>query len=217
MRCFRVSPSRNSMARNGCPSSCPISWMVQMLGWLRAEAARASRRKRSNACGSCATSYIVRKKFKGDKSAERDVLSLVDHAHTAAPEFLDNAVVRDSTPDHTRPIVVWSITGGKSYVGEKGKSMKAVELAGSGPRLECQHGSYTMTIANWRVTISLKGRWPRMSISIHPELETKLRARAQAEGLSVEAYLERLVRADQSAEDELTALALRGTRLRRTD
>ncbi len=68
--------------------------------------------------------------------------------------------------------------------------MKAVELAGSGPRLECQHGSYTMTIANWRVTISLKGRWPRMSISMHPELETKLRARAQAEGLSVEAYLE---------------------------
>jgi len=29
-----------------------------------------------------------------------------------------------------------------------------------------------------------------MSISMHPELETKLRARAQAEGLSVEAYLE---------------------------
>jgi len=49
-----------------------------------------------------------------------------------------------------------------------------------------------------------------MSISIHPELETKLRARAQDEGLTVEAYLERLVRADQSAEDELTALALEG-------
>ncbi len=49
-----------------------------------------------------------------------------------------------------------------------------------------------------------------MSISIHPELETKLRARAQAEGLTVEAYLERLVHAEQSAEDELTALALEG-------
>jgi antitoxin ParD1/3/4 len=49
-----------------------------------------------------------------------------------------------------------------------------------------------------------------MSISVHPELETKLRARAQAEGLTVEAYLERLVRAEQSAEDELTALALEG-------
>jgi toxin ParE1/3/4 len=49
-----------------------------------------------------------------------------------------------------------------------------------------------------------------MSITIHPELETRLRARAQAEGLSVEAYLERLVRADQSAEDELAALASAG-------
>jgi hypothetical protein len=49
-----------------------------------------------------------------------------------------------------------------------------------------------------------------MSITIHPELETKLRARAQAEGLTVEAYLERLLRAEQSAEDELTALALEG-------
>jgi hypothetical protein len=49
-----------------------------------------------------------------------------------------------------------------------------------------------------------------MSISLHPELESKLRARAQAEGLTVEAYLEHLVRSDQNAEDELTALALEG-------
>ncbi len=49
-----------------------------------------------------------------------------------------------------------------------------------------------------------------MSIIVHPELETKLRARAEAEGLSVEAYLESMVRADQHAEDELIALALEG-------
>ncbi len=49
-----------------------------------------------------------------------------------------------------------------------------------------------------------------MSITIHPELETKLRARAHAEGLTVEAYLDRWLRAEQSAEDELTALALEG-------
>ena len=49
-----------------------------------------------------------------------------------------------------------------------------------------------------------------MSISIHPELESKLRARAQAEGLTVEAYLERLVRTEQSVEEELTSLALEG-------
>jgi hypothetical protein len=49
-----------------------------------------------------------------------------------------------------------------------------------------------------------------MSISIHPELETKLRDLAQAEGLTVEAYVERLVRAEQSTKDELTELALAG-------
>jgi hypothetical protein len=49
-----------------------------------------------------------------------------------------------------------------------------------------------------------------MSIAIRPELETKIRVRAEAEGLSIEAYLERLVQADQQAEDELEALALEG-------
>lgn len=49
-----------------------------------------------------------------------------------------------------------------------------------------------------------------MSITINPELETRLRARAEAEGLTVEAYLERLVRADQQAEDEIGAMALEG-------
>ena len=49
-----------------------------------------------------------------------------------------------------------------------------------------------------------------MTITIHPEIERRLRARAEAEGLSVEAYVDRLVRADQEAEDELEALALEG-------
>ena len=49
-----------------------------------------------------------------------------------------------------------------------------------------------------------------MSITINPELETRLRARAQAEGISVETYVDRLLRADQQAEDELEALALEG-------
>jgi hypothetical protein len=49
-----------------------------------------------------------------------------------------------------------------------------------------------------------------MSITIHPELETKLRARAEAGGLTVEEYVERLIRADQQADDELEALALEG-------
>jgi hypothetical protein len=49
-----------------------------------------------------------------------------------------------------------------------------------------------------------------MSITLHPELESKLRARAEAEGLTVEAYLERVIQADEQAEDEITALALEG-------
>jgi hypothetical protein len=44
--------------------------------------------------------------------------------------------VRDSTPDHARPI-----TGGKSYVGEKGKSTKGVELAGSMNAFEARTGT----------------------------------------------------------------------------
>ena len=49
-----------------------------------------------------------------------------------------------------------------------------------------------------------------MSIPIQPDLETKIRARAEAAGLSIEAYLEQLIRADQQGADELEALALEG-------
>jgi len=49
-----------------------------------------------------------------------------------------------------------------------------------------------------------------MSITIQPELESRLRARAEAEGLTVEAYIERIARDDQAAEEELEALALEG-------
>jgi hypothetical protein len=49
-----------------------------------------------------------------------------------------------------------------------------------------------------------------MSITIHPDLEVRLRARAEAEGLSVEAYVERIARDDQQAEEELEAYALEG-------
>jgi hypothetical protein len=49
-----------------------------------------------------------------------------------------------------------------------------------------------------------------MSIVIPPGLETRLRAQAEAEGLTVEAYLERLVSTYERAEEELTSLALEG-------
>lgn len=49
-----------------------------------------------------------------------------------------------------------------------------------------------------------------MTITIDPKLEARLRERAEAEGLTVPAYLERLVQADQTAEEELESLALEG-------
>ena len=50
--CFRVSPSRNSITMNDRPLCRPISCITQILGWLRAEAACASRWKRAKACES---------------------------------------------------------------------------------------------------------------------------------------------------------------------
>jgi hypothetical protein len=49
-----------------------------------------------------------------------------------------------------------------------------------------------------------------MTIAIPPDLESRIRSRAEAEGLSIEAYLERLVRADQQGTEELEFLALEG-------
>jgi hypothetical protein len=49
-----------------------------------------------------------------------------------------------------------------------------------------------------------------MSIAIHADLESRIRLRAEAEGLSVEAYLERLVRSEQAGLEELESLALAG-------
>jgi plasmid stability protein len=49
-----------------------------------------------------------------------------------------------------------------------------------------------------------------MPITIRPELEAKLRARAEASGVSVEANLERIARDDQAAHEELESLAIEG-------
>ena len=49
-----------------------------------------------------------------------------------------------------------------------------------------------------------------MTITIDPKLEARIREKAEAEGLTVSAYVERLVSADQVAEEELESLALEG-------
>ena len=49
-----------------------------------------------------------------------------------------------------------------------------------------------------------------MTITLGPKLETRIREKAEAEGLTVDAYVERLVSADQDAEEELETLLLQG-------
>src|ERR1017187_1050357 len=47
-----------------------------------------------------------------------------------------------------------------------------------------------------------------MTITINPIVEQRIRERAEAEGLSVTAYIERLVDSDQSGEEDLEGFAL---------
>ena len=49
-----------------------------------------------------------------------------------------------------------------------------------------------------------------MTITIDATIEARLRERAEAVGLTIADYVERLVKADQSAEEELEGLALEG-------
>ena len=49
-----------------------------------------------------------------------------------------------------------------------------------------------------------------MTITIDPKLEARTREKVEAEGLTVSDYLERLVSADQTAEEELESLAHEG-------
>jgi hypothetical protein len=49
-----------------------------------------------------------------------------------------------------------------------------------------------------------------MIISIQPALEAKLRDKAKAEGITVEAYVERLLLLEELADSELESLALEG-------
>jgi hypothetical protein len=52
----------------------------------------------------------------------------------------------------------------------------------------------------------------RVSISLRPDLESKLRRKAQAEGLTVHKYVERLIAIAEPPNEELENLALEGFR-----
>ena len=62
---------------------------------------------------------IFWQELEGDEATQPRVFSFIDHAHPAAAELFDDAVVRDGLVDHWR----------ESYVCETGKSMKAMGLA----------------------------------------------------------------------------------------
>ena len=49
-----------------------------------------------------------------------------------------------------------------------------------------------------------------MPITINRELEARLRARAEAAGITVETYIERIALDDQAADEELEELAIEG-------
>jgi hypothetical protein len=49
-----------------------------------------------------------------------------------------------------------------------------------------------------------------MAITVDPKLEAWLRERAESAGLTITAYLERLLHSDQAAEQELESFALEG-------
>ena len=103
MRCFSVLPSRNSMAMKARP--CCLAdlingadvGMVQCRCRLRFA---LETRQRLRIFG-----YIVRQKLQGDKAMQLYVFGLVDHAHSAAAQFLDNAVMGDGLADHWRRIL----------------------------------------------------------------------------------------------------------------
>ena len=67
-----------------------------MFGWFNADAARASRLKRSNACGSLARSSGRNLERRSDQGR---CPCLVNHTHPAPAQLLDDAIVRDGLPD----------------------------------------------------------------------------------------------------------------------
>jgi len=51
--------------------------------------------------------YFFGQELQGDKTVQRQVFSLVDYAHPAAAELLDDAIVRDGLVDHERRMEFW--------------------------------------------------------------------------------------------------------------
>jgi hypothetical protein len=77
--------------------------MVQMLGWLSAEAALASGEVGLRLAVLC---DIFGEELQGNEAIEPGVFGFVNHTHAATTKFFDNAVVRDGLADHLWLIVM---------------------------------------------------------------------------------------------------------------
>jgi hypothetical protein len=80
------------MTMNDWRSCFPISWMVQMLGWFRADAARLAPEAFKRLL---VPRQFIGQKLQGNEPAKLGVLGFVDHAHAAAAQLLNDAVMRD--------------------------------------------------------------------------------------------------------------------------
>lgn len=74
--------------------------MVQMLGWLSADAARAAL-KAFQGVGS--RRECGRQEFHRDRTHETHVFRLEDDAHAARAERFEDPVMRNGAPDHRFP------------------------------------------------------------------------------------------------------------------
>jgi hypothetical protein len=95
--------------------------------------------------------HIFGEKLQRDEAPKLGVLSLVDHAHAAAAEFLDNAVVRDGLADHQK---ILGFRAASSY----GRGIRE-STKGSCGTVASNHSrmvGYTETIANGESAHGLK-------------------------------------------------------------
>ena len=98
---------------NAWPLSSPMSWIVQMLGWFRAEAALRFAAEALQSLG--VLGDFFGQELQSDKTIEPGVLGLVDHTHPAAAELLDDAVVRDGLAEHLQEC--YGVRSGMSIYG----------------------------------------------------------------------------------------------------
>ena len=94
-----VRPSMSSCTMKSSPAGVsPTSWMVTMLGWLRAEAARASRRKRWT-MAACSRPRVAHQ-LDRDRPVQPGVEGAKDLAHAAAADARIDSVVPESGRCH---------------------------------------------------------------------------------------------------------------------